>query len=153
MLDAICREIKNYFSSEEDRFIGDFAIIGGQITPPISIQEGQYYRIVGSVFNDDVYIAGQEELKDEKTFHGAIWLMRIPKDFLQLVADIEEWQNKYGGVNSVAMSPYSSESFGGYSYSKSTSVFASGSSSSQSSGTWQSAFADRLAPYRRVRIL
>ena len=117
--------------------------------PPISMQEGQYYRIIDSVFNDDVYIRGQEELKDETTFHGAVWLMRMPKAFLELVKDIEEWQAKYGGVNSAAMSPYKSVSFGGYSYSKS----ASGGSDGQSGLTWQSAFAARLEPYRRVRIL
>lgn len=151
MLDAICREIKNYFSDEEDRFIGDYAIIDGKITPPIAIQEGQYYRIVKSAFNDDVYIAGQEDLTDEKTFHGAIWLMKPPKEFLALVKDIEDWQAKYGGVSSVAMSPYSSESFGGYSYSKST--VGGGSNDAQNGLTWQSVFADRLAPYRRVRVL
>lgn len=151
MLDAVCREIKNYFSDTEDRFIGDYAIIDGKITPPIVIQEGQYYRIVGSVFNDDVYIAGQEELIDENTFHGSIWLMRPPKKFLQLVKDIGDWQEKYGGINSVIMSPYSSESFGGYSYSKSTS--GGGSTDAQNGVTWQSVFADRLAPYRRTRIL
>lgn len=151
MLDAVCREIKNYFSDEEDRYIGDFAIVNGELTPPIAMQEGQYYRIVHSAFNDDVYIHGQEELKDENTFHGAVWLMRPPKEFLALVKDIEDWQTKYGSVNSVAMSPYSSESFGGYSYSKSTS--GGGSTEAQNGLTWQSAFADRLAPYRRVRIL
>lgn len=152
MIDSICREIKNYFSDENDRFIGDFFIVDGEFSPSFSIQDGQYYRIVGSVFNDGVYIRGQEELKDE-TFNGAIWLMKPPKDFLKLVEDIEAWQEKYGGVDSVSMSPYSSESFGGYSYSKAVSTFASGNSSGQSGLTWQSEFSDRLAPYGRVRIL
>ena len=146
MLDAICREIKNYFSQESDRYIGDFEIVNGELTPPISMQEGQYYRIVDSAFNEDVYIRGQEELKDETTFHGAVWLMRPPKAFLELVKDIEEWQAKFGGVNSVNLSPYTSESFGGYSYSKS----AGGNGDGQSGVTWQSTFANRLNPYRRL---
>ena len=145
MLDAICREIRNYFVADSDKFIGDFEIVNGELTPPISIlQTGQYYRIVGSVFNDDVYIHGQEELKDETTFHGGVWLMRPPKEFLALVQDIEDWQAKYGGVDSVNLSPYTSESFGGYSYSKG----AASGSGDQSGITWKNAFANRLNPYR-----
>lgn len=150
MLDAICREIKNYFVADSDRYIGDFAIVDGIITPPIAMQEGQYYRIVNSVFNDDVYIHGSEQLTDEEEFHGAIWLMRPPKAFLELVKDIEDWQNKYGGTDSVSMSPYSSESFGGYSYSKNA---GSTDAEGQSGLTWQSAFANRLNVFRRYTIL
>lgn len=152
MLDAVCREIKNYFVyNDSDKIIGDFAIVGGQITPSVDIQEGQYYRIVGSAFNDDVYIKGQETLTDERQFRGGIWLMRPPKEFLNLVKDIEDWQNNYGGVNSVLMSPFTSESFGGYSYSKDTG--SGGGSNGQSGLTWQSVFANRLSPYRRIRLL
>ena len=59
-----------------------------------------------------------------------------------------EWSDKYLGVDSAAMSPFNSESFGGYSYSKS-----GGSSSSGNvdlSGTWQGAFADRLNNWRKI---
>lgn len=149
MLTQICAEIKNYFSLEKDRIIGDFEILDGSVTPPISIQEGQYYRIVGSVFNDGVHKYGDpsDELQDELKFHGAIWLMRVPKDVIDLDAEIQQWQEKYGGVDSQAMGPYQSESFGGYSYSKVSGASGNGGASAYS---WKDAFASRLNPYRKV---
>ena len=69
--------------------------------------------------------------------------------FLELVAEIEAWQAKNGGVDSNAMSPYQSESFGGYSYSKSGGGSSDGGASSVP--TWQSTYASRLKAYRRIR--
>ena len=37
MLNEICAEIKNYFTYEQDKHIGDFAIVDGQITPPFDL--------------------------------------------------------------------------------------------------------------------
>lgn len=107
------------------------------------IQDNQYFRIVGSVFNDGVHQYTSElELTDE-TFTGAIWLMAIPKDVIDLATEISDWKEKYADT---VNSPFQSESFGGYSYSK-----ASGGSSSGSSGpTWQSVFAKRLNEWRKI---
>jgi hypothetical protein len=69
--------------------------------------------------------------------------MAIPKDFLALAKEIEDWQAKYGDVLN---SPYTSESFGGYSYSKASGKNGGGAV------TWQDAFATRLNLYRRIRI-
>ena len=151
MLTEICKEIRNWFSFREDRMVGKFHIESGVLTPPVSLLDGQYYRIIGSVFNDGVHKYGDESdiLTDEPEFDGAVWLMRCPKDFLDLVAEIEAWQEKNGAVNSKNMSPYSSESFGIYSYSK-------GSSGSSASGagatavTWQTQFKNRLNKYRKL---
>lgn len=110
------------------------------------LQNGQYFRILGSVFNDGVHKYPATDLTDE-TFEGSIWSMAVPQVVIDLASDIKDWQEKYGGVDSEAMSPFTSESFGNYSYSK-------GSSSSGISGnanSWQSVFASRLAPYRRLR--
>lgn len=128
------------------KYFGEFTISEGQIVGDYGIQDNQYYRIVGSVFNDGVHQKGSEELSDE-TFTGAIWLMAVPKDVISLAADIKEWQSKYGGTDSQNMSPYQSESFGGYSYTK-----ASGSSSCSDSiaPTWQGVFADRLRRYKKL---
>ena len=147
MLTQICAELKNYFSSTEDRIIGDFEIVSGIITPSISIQDNQYYRIVGSVFNDGVHKYGDanDQLVDESLFHGAIWLMRVPEDVINLATEIAEWQSKYGKVDSENMGPYQSESFGGYSYSK-----ASGANGG-SNYSWKDAFASRLNLYRKIR--
>ena len=145
MLTQICAEIKNYFSSNGDRIIGDFEIISGTIVPSVSIQDGQYYRIVGSVFNDGVHQFGDESdiLIDEEKFHGAVWLMRVPKDLIDLADEIEAWQNKNGDA---IASPYQSESFGGYSYTKAT-----GTGSSSGAYGWKDAFASRLNRYRKIR--
>lgn len=149
MIGEICAEIKNFFTYEEDRHIGDFEISDGQVSPVLDFKT-DYIRIVGSRLNDGVHKVSEMNLKDEK-FHGAIWIMSIPEDFLALVSEIEAWKEKYGGVDSQAMSPFQSESFGGYSYSK-----ASGGnteSGGSSVPTWKSTFASRLNIYRRARTL
>ena len=154
MLNEVCLELNNFFCNDEDRIIGEFTVTNGALVPPVSMQSGQYYRIVGSVFNDGVHKAGDSEdvLKDEEEFHGAIWLMRVPSDVITLSAEIDAWVSKYGGADGVVNSPYSSESFGGYSYTK-RSGYGGYSGGSESGPTWQSVFAKRLAPYRRIRTV
>ena len=101
-------------------------------------------RIVGSVFNDGVHQYPAEDLKDE-TFDGAIWAMAIPPRVIALLGQMNEWEAKYGDV---VNSPYSSESFGGYSYTKGS---GSGTSGSGSSGDGIFAvFADELNRWRKV---
>lgn len=150
MLAEICAEIKNYFTHDENRIIGDFAIKDGIITPSLDFKT-DYIRIVGSHLNDGVYkVDDLSGLRDE-TFHGAVWLMSPPPHFLSLVSEIEAWQEMNGKADSVAMSPFQSESFGGYSYSKGSSNSTSGASSSVP--TWQTSYASRLNLYRKVREL
>ena len=150
MIGEICAEIKNYFTYEEDKHIGDFVISNGQISSVVAFPTN-YIRIIGSRLNDGVHKVSdlvEHPLQDE-TFHGAVWVMSPTADFLALVAEIESWQEKNGGVNSNAMSPYQSESFGGYSYSK-----ASGGNTADGTSsvpTWQSTYASRLKHYRRIR--
>lgn len=148
MLTEICAEIRNYFTFEGDKHFGDFAIIDGLITPSFDIPT-DYIRIVGSHLNDGVHKLSDADLVDEGDFHGAIWVMSPPKAFLDLAAEIAAWQTKYGGIDSQSMSPFNSESFGGYSYSKSAGTGAAGVGAAN---TWQSAFASRLKAYRRIRV-
>lgn len=147
MLTELCTELRNFFCQTSDIHTGKFTITDGRISPPVEIQEGQYYRIVGSVFNDGVH-RSDDVLQDEAAFTGGVWLMRIPQDFLQLVAEMEAWQDKYGGVDSPNMSPYSSESFGGYTYSKAQGYAGSGGGMLN---TVISVFGDRLRKYRKIR--
>lgn len=148
MLGEICAEIKNYFVYKNDIHIGDWVISNGQISPILDLPTG-YIRIVGSRLNDGVHKVSDLNLVDE-SFHGGIWIMSPPADFISLVKEIEDWQAKNGKADSAAMSPFQSESFGGYSYSK-----VSGRSSSGSSivPTWQSVYASRLNRYRRISVL
>lgn len=154
MIAEICAYLKNYFCHYgKDLHIGDFSIDNGQITPSIDLPT-DYIRIVGSHRNDGVHCLSDDSdtLVDEPEFHGAVWIMSPPADFLALVADIEAWQDKYGGADSSALSPFTSESFGGYSYSKAGAGGTSAGGGIGSSGGWQAAFANRLNPYRRIRL-
>lgn len=148
MLTEICHELKNWF--DKSRYFGTFVISDGSIVSrndgTMDLQDGQYFRIIGSIFNDGVHQYPTTDLVDEE-FEGAVWALAIPADFLAIVSEIEAWVAKYGAVDSAAMSPFSSESFGGYSYSKS----GGGSSDSASgAGSWQSAFGSRLNKWRKI---
>ena len=152
MIGEICAHIKNYFCFyTKDLHIGDFAIVGGQLSPAVDLSQTDYFRIVGSHRNDGVHRTG-DVLTDEATFHGAVWIMSPPADFLALVAEIEAWQAQYGGATAPAMSPFTSESFGGYSYTKASGRTSTAGNGSTNSGSWQAAFSSRLNPYRRIHL-
>lgn len=147
MLTELCQELRNWF--EKDKHFGTFTISGGQLTNCPYLQDGQYFRIVGSIFNDGVHQWPSDDLIDE-SFKGAIWAMAVPPAVVALCDDIEAWEAKYGGVDGVLMSPYSSESFGGYSYTKASGSSDSRGSRGSTSLTWQSAFASRLNNWRKI---
>lgn len=148
MLTEICQEIRNWFDRGQEKYIGNLSIRDGQVMPPvIHLKDGQYFRIVGSVFNDGVHVFPHDDSMIDEDFTGAIWAMAVPPAVIALASEIEEWQNKYGGIDSVLMSPYNSESFGGYSYSKSGGGASDGKSLA---GTWQGAFASRLSKWRKI---
>lgn len=147
MLTELCKELNNWF--DQNRIIGKFKIEDGELTGVSDmLQDGQYFRIVGSVFNDGVYQYPAVDLEDEE-FDGAVWAMAVPPSVIALSEEIKDWNEKYGGVDSQAMSPYQSESFGGYSYTKGGTSSNSGSGSS--AATWQDMFAAKLNKYRRIR--
>ena len=138
MLTELLAEIRNYFEVPNGRHFGKFEISGGSIAPLDFLQDGQYFRIIGSVFNDGVHQYPASDLTDE-VFHGAVWAMAVPPTLIALTAEIEEYNKSDAGK----VSPYTSESFGGYSYTKATD--ASGAPIS-----WQKAFANRLNRWRKL---
>ena len=138
MLTELCAELRNYFEVPNGRHFGTFTISGGSIAPLDFLQDGQHFRIVGSVFNDGVYQYPASDLTDE-VFEGAVWAMAVPPTLIALSAEIEEYNNSNAGK----ASPYTSESFGGYSYTKATD--ANGAPIG-----WQKAFASRLAKWRKL---
>ncbi len=113
------------------------------------LKKGQYFRIIGSIFNDGLYIYGDsildgdgnEATLQDETFNGEIWLLAPPKAIISLGKEITAWQNKYADQVS---SPYASESFGGYSYSKQAITDGIGGTG------WQSAFKSRLNRWRKI---
>ena len=138
ILTEICAELRNYFEVPNGRHFGKFEISGGSIAPLDFLQEGQYFRIIGSVFNDGVHQYPASDLTDE-VFYGAVWAMSLPPSLIALTAEIEEYNNSDAGK----ASPYTAESFGGYSYTKATD--ANGAPIS-----WQKAFARRLDQWRKL---
>lgn len=150
MLTELCAELKNYFlrDREADIHYGEYTISGGSINLPFLLN-GQYFRIVGSVLNDGVYQYPVNGLTDE-VFTGAVWAMAVPPAVVALSTEIEEWQSKYGGVDSANMSPFSSESFGGYSYQKAQGFASSGGGMLTS---WKDLYASRLNKWRRLSVL
>lgn len=142
MLTELCQELRNWFDLE--RHTGTFEITGGNLTADF-LREGQYFRIMGSIFSDGVHQYPAADLPDE-TFEGAVWALAIPQAVINLSAEIDTWQTKYGGADGVATSPFASESFGGYSYSKTTFSSSGGSGAA----TWQTVFKSRLNAWRKM---
>ena len=140
MLTELCAELRNYFVVKIHE--GTFTINGGKIAPFDFIQENQYFRIVGSVFNDGVYKNTADLELTNEVFCGAVWSMAVPPSVVDLAAEIKSFNESDAGKPS----PYTSESFGGYSYSKAT----------DSNGVpldWKKVFASRLKPFRRISVL
>lgn len=144
MLTEVCAEIRNYFLThrENDIHSGTFTISGGSLELDYLL-DGQYFRIVGSVLNDGVHQYPATDLRDE-TFEGSVWAMSVPRSVVELAEEIEGW---IASNNKALSSPYTSESFAGYSYSK-----ASGRNGS-AGYSWQDQFATRLNAYRRLSVL
>lgn len=142
MLTELCQELHNWFDRE--RYTGTFTIEGGNITANF-LQTGQYFRIIGSVFNDGVFKYGDADLTDE-TFDGAVWALAIPAPVIKLAQEIEAWRTKYERADSAAMSPFNSESFGGYSYAKS----GAGTASASGATGWRGVFRSQLNRWRKL---
>lgn len=139
MLEQVLMYLNNWFVMPGEIYGGTFRIEGGSIALSF-LQNGQYFRICGSVFNDGLHQYPAEGLTDEE-FDGTIWCLAIPKAVISLSEEIAAWQAKNGAA---AESPYQSESFGGYSYTKSTDA------QTGSAVTWQSAFRSQLDQWRKI---
>ena len=139
MLEQVLMNIRNWFTVDGGIYSGTFTIKDGGIALPF-LANGQYFRICGSVFNDGLHQYPEDDLVDE-TFNGTIWALAIPKAVIDLADEIQNWQEKNGEAS---VSPYQSESFGGYSYSKATDAETGGAV------TWQSAFKKQLSAWRKI---
>lgn len=142
MLETVLIHLKNWFVVPRGVHEGIYTIESGTFELPF-LQNGQYYRICGSVFNDGLHKYGDEsDILTDETFTGTVWALAVPKAVVELAAKIEEWQTKNGDA---VASPFSSESFGGYSYTKAT------DSVTGSAATWETVFRSQLNPYRKLR--
>lgn len=146
MLTQLCQYLRNWFVRE--MIIGHFVVTDGEIKnadgTALPILDNQYYRIIGSVFNDGVRKYGVDTLADEPEWNGAVWLMAVPPEVVSLDAEIDAWVT----ANSQAInSPYTSESFGGYSYTMKSGNANLGGDTGLS---WQSQFYSKLSPWRKI---
>ena len=139
MLEQVLMNIRNWFTVDGGIHSGTFTIKDGGITLPF-LADGQYFRICGSVFNDGLHQYPATDLADEE-FSGTIWELAIPPAVVDLADEIGAWQEKNGEASA---SPYQSESFGGYSYSKATDAETGGAV------TWKSAFKQQLSAWRKI---
>lgn len=140
MLTEMCMECKNWFTPKGGKHGGTFTIESKIISPLDFIFDGQYFRIVGSCFNDGVYKNESSNLAAlvDEVFDGQIWAMNVPPAFVALSTEIEEYCKKYESE----ISPFTSESFGGYSYTK--------ASDAGIPLSWQKIFANKLNLWRKI---
>ena len=143
MLETVLMYLNNWFAV--GRYDDTYTIEDGKLTLPFLVN-GQYFRILGSLLNDGVYKYANGTALDEtgteitlidETFDGSVWALAIPKGFLSMVEEITVWTAKNGDGGA-----YTSESFGGYSYSKAT------NSKGMAVG-WRDVFAAQLAPWNK----
>lgn len=145
----LCVDLHNWFEVDgmgrSAKLTGTFTITDGALDLASFIPVGQYYRILGSALNDGAHKYGDNDLTDE-TFNGEVWAMWVPRAIFELIQDMNDWTAKYGdAINS----PYTSESFGGYSYTKAGA--GDGSSGADGSATGAKAvFASRLIKWKKV---
>ncbi len=138
MLEELLRALRNWFV--RDKATGRIRVEGGALVPPegLALADGQYIRVTGSVFNDGLHRWPCTDLPDEE-FVGTVWALAIPQAVVDLADEIAAWQTKHAKELD---SPYASESFGGYSY---TRVGGDGSPI-----TWRQQFKARLDPWRKL---
>lgn len=130
MMVEICQYLHNWFlvrDGADGKHPGTYTVESGSIALPF-LKNGQYFRIIGSTFNDGLYIYGDTIMDEERneialmdeTFTGSIWALAIPKAIIQLAKEKADVDAKIADVTgSFAESAFTSENyFGKYSYSK-----------------------------------
>lgn len=138
MLEQVLLSLRNWFVA--DKRTGRVRIEDGSLVPPagLDLKEGQYIRITGSTFNDGLHRWPCTGMTDEE-FVGTVWALAVPRAVLDLADEIEAWQTEHAEELG---SPYASESFGGYSY---TRVGGDGLPI-----TWRQQFKAQLDPWRKL---
>lgn len=136
MLEQILRHLNNYFIVKDGVHKGTFEVSSGTLDLDF-LQNGQYFRIVGSVFNDGVYQYPASGLTNE-TFDGEIDAMAVPKAVIDLSTEVGAW------CTNNPPSAYVSEAFGGYSRTRAT------SGGTGAPATWEDVFRTRLNAWRKL---
>lgn len=133
MLEEVLMNLHNWFVV--GIYAGDYSIKDGSVALPFLVN-GQYFRIIGSLVNDGLHKYPASDLIDED-FNGTVWALAVPPAVVSLADEIAAWSAKN------EPSAYTSESFGGYSYSKATNA------NGQPMG-WEDVFKSRLNQWRKI---
>lgn len=136
MLEKVLHHLRNWFVVPGGIHSGKFEIKEGSVELPFLVN-GQYFRIIGSVLNDGLYCYPAKDLTDE-SFSGVVWALAIPKAVQDLAEEIKQWCEKNPAGS------YTSESFGGYSYTKATNT------ATGQLATWKDAFRGELNQWRKL---
>ena len=136
MLEQVLRHLNNYFIVKDGVHKGTFEVSSGTLDLDF-LQNGQYFRIVGSVFNDGVYQYPASKLTDE-VFDGEIDAMAVPKAVIDLSTEVGAW------CTNNPPSAYVSEAFGGYSRTRAV------SGGTGAPATWEDVFRTRLNAWRKL---
>ena len=146
-IEAVLDHLHNHFS--RGSATGTYSVSGGVPSPAIEGQAGQYYWIRGSVFNDGLHMIGGIDLTDEQAAPMTVNLLAVPLALLEICDEIEDWQAANAqAMQKAAESPYTSESFGGYTYQLKDGTAAQNGSDGLSG--WQLAFKSRLDRWRKL---
>ena len=93
-----------------------------------------------AVFNDGLHQWPATGLHDE-VFEGRVWALAVPSAVVELADQVADWVAK-----NPQASPYVSESFGGYSYTKATNP-----ATGQAAG-WEDVFRRSLNRWRKLPL-
>lgn len=133
---AVMRHCRNFF--EVGYIDGDFTVSGNAITPA---PDSLWCFVTGSRFHDGVWqlrngvIDAVPDDMDDEVFSGRVWLLKPPRDFIELCGEISAYDDK-NPVGALLQ-----EKFGNYSYMRGY---------DESSKPWWSAYASRLSTYRKM---
>lgn len=165
-IEALCAETHNYH--ETDKVIGDYTIENGNIVLPF-LAENQFFRVVGSKFNDGVYIYSQDAFiirssTWEEVMNGNLdwealkektWGELVERDLVDETFHGAIWPMnmpraflalskeiaEYNESEEAKPKPYTSENINGYySYTK----------ASATDSEWQNVFSGKLKRWRKV---
>ena len=135
MLEAILNSLHNWFLIPGAARSGTFEVVSGTLDVDF-LKCDQYFRVEGSVFNDGLHQHPGVDMQDE-VFDGTVYPMAVPRAVIELADEIKTW------CETNPVSDKTSESFDGYSYTR------SGGNGGYIGG-WQAAFASRLSPWKKV---
>lgn len=139
MLLSVMRECKNFFEITSES--GKFEIKNGVILLSDDYLIGQHICVTGSILNNGAYLLNDtlytlSGSRDE-IFYGTVYGLAVPRDFIALAQEIDEYVAKNPASNMTS-----------YSFGISSASYATNEKGMQA--TWMDVFRQRLNKYRMM---